>query len=317
MKRIGVLITGLICGAVLCSGSSSAAADATSTKKATAHRGRSWLRYPAVTNAPGQLAHARSLEQARHRWRAGRAYLALVYAWPDSPEAPVAQLAYAQLLETRDKLSDAFTEYQYLIEHYPNQYKHEEVLDRQFNIATNLNKKDMFETIVGNARHGAHAAESEFRVAQRDEKDGDYALAITGYQIVQSQYPASPRAYDAAFREAYCTYLICMQETPRDETGYLNARNTLSRFIQTFPDDPDNARARDYLRQVQKGLANLIFKQAYFYDKRVHPRKTQAALVAYRDFVRRFPTSELADEALSRISELEKEIHDHTSRSSR
>jgi outer membrane protein assembly factor BamD (BamD/ComL family) len=295
--------------AVLCGAPLSSMASSTSTNEPTAaRRGASWLHRAHATNAAEQLAIGRKKESEGRLWRAGRYYLDLVYVWPDSAEAPVAQLAYAQVLEQRGKQADAFEEYQYLIDHYPNQYNHAEVLGRQYAIATNRNEQALYEQVVDNARHGVHAPECQFRLAKLYEDDEDYAMASTEYQLLQTQYPTSPFAAEAAFRDAYCLYQTFIEETPRDESSGLEARNALARFLVQYPDDRNREKAREYLRKVLNKMAAMTYEQARFYDYRIHPRRARAALIVYRDYVRRFPGADQVEAAKIRISELEQEL---------
>ena len=56
---------------------------------------------------------------------------------------------------------------------------------------------------------------------------------------------------------------------------------------------------------METRLAQLAFQQAHFYDRQMHPPRPDAAQVAYRDFVRRYPDAERVADARARMAELE------------
>jgi tetratricopeptide (TPR) repeat protein len=110
----------------------------TEEDKGRAKRGVHWYRSPQCETSEKQMALAEKYAKAKRLHKAANAYQALVYAWPDSPEAPKAQLALAEVQEQRELYAKAFNEYQYMFDYYPGQFDYRDLLDRQFKIANYL-----------------------------------------------------------------------------------------------------------------------------------------------------------------------------------
>jgi TolA-binding protein len=274
-------------------------------EKPKARRGITLFHRPARKTPAAQIEWARTLAAGNHTIRASRAFLALVYAWPDSPEAPEAQLALARLMEKRNKPSTAFAEYQYLIDRYVGQYPHLEVLERQFQIGLKRRDREMLESVVKNGPSAAIAPEALFQAGLIAEKDKDYDLAILNYQSLQNRYPHSPRLEESAYREAFNLYTLCADLSPQDEIRFQSARTAIARFLRTYPNAVQAPEARKLQKIVEKRLADFIFQEGFFYDRQSHPPRPASALIAYRNYVRRFPDGDRVSVARSRIAELE------------
>lgn len=281
-------------------------------EKPKARRGITLFHRPARKTPVEQMAWARTLEAGNHKIRASRAFLALVYAWPDSPEAPQAQLALARLMEKRNKPATAFAEYQYLIDRYVGQYPHLEVLERQFQIGLKRKDRDMLETVVKNGPAAPLAPEALFQAGRIAEKAKDYDLAILDFQSLQNRYPTSNRAEESAYREAHNLYALWLDLSPQDEIRLQSARTAVARFLRGYPHSAQAPEARQLLKTIEQRLADFAFQKAYFYDRRTHPPRPAAALVAYREFVRRFPDADRVSVARDRIAELEQSTGTNT-----
>jgi TolA-binding protein len=274
-------------------------------EKPKARRGITLFHRPARKTPVAQIEWARTLEAGNHTIRASRAFLALVYAWPDSPEAPEAQLALARLMEKRNKLSTAFAEYQYLIDRYVGQYPHLEVLERQYQIGLKRKDREMLETVVKNGPAAPIAPEALYQSGLIAEKARDYDLAILDFQSLQNRYPGSVRVEESAYREARNLYTLCMDLSPQDEIRFLSARTAVARFLRLYPNSLQAPEARQLQKTIESRLAAFAFQKAFFYDRQLRPPRPASALVAYRDFVRRFPDAERVPVARNRIAELE------------
>jgi len=273
--------------------------------KPKARRGITLFHRPSKKTPAAQFEWARALETKNHKIRASRAFLALVYAWPDSPEAPVAQLELARLMEKRNKLPTAFAEYQYLIDRYVGQYPHLEVLEHQFQIGMKRKDREMLETVVKNGPAAPIAPEALFQAGLIAEKARDYDLAILNFQSLQNRYPGSEHMEESAYREAFNLYSLCVDLSPQDEIRFQSARTAIARFLRTYPNAVQAPEARKLQKAVETRLADFVYQEAFFYDRKLHPPRPSSALLAYRDYVRRFPDAERVPVARSRIAELE------------
>lgn len=295
-------------------------------KTATIKRGTTWLVKPQKKTAPEQLAYAEELRQDGRLRAAYRAYNSLVYAWPDTSQAVTAQVACAEVMEERDAYADAFEEYQYLIDRYAGQFDYNAILDRQFGIANHLmttprlhflffpgfeapeRALPLFTQIVENAPSWDKAPQAQFNIGMIHEKNHDWTEANTAYEILENRYETSPWAEPAGFHSALCLYKESL-DRPNDLNACNAARSSLVRFIRTYPNGSEIPEARDDLNALNTRYASLVYERARYYDQIAH--RPASALVAYRNFVKQFPTSELAATANARIQALQKETKTH------
>lgn len=284
-------------------------------------RGTTWLIRPEKSSAAAQIAYAYQLYKSGRIRASASAYQALVYAWPDSPEAPAAQLAYAQIMEHRRKYFEAFDEYQYLIDNYPGKFNYAEALDRQFQIANYLITAEkrflyvfkfksperalpLLEQLLKNAPSGERAAEIQFKIGLIHEQNEEFDEAIAAYELLQDRHPTGDWAALASFHEGQCLFRL-FEDRPNDENACNAARAALTQFKTTYPGNPNIPLARTYLDTLNTRLATLAFERARFYDKVA--RRPQAAIIAYQDFLATHPESALASTASARLEQLKKE----------
>lgn len=277
---------------------------------------RSFFIRPACDSAADQLAHATRLLADGKLRAAAKQYRALVHAWHDSPEAPIAQMAYADLLEKRQRYVKAFDEFQYLIVHYAGRFSYEETLKRQFGIAHHLMNArhgkflffpgfraadravPLFEQIVGNAPDWERAAESQFYVGVIQEEAGNHEEAVSAYEAVQYRYSGSRHAEEASFRQARGLCVIS-NTRPRNETACWDAISALDAFLKKYPHSDKAATAEEDRDKLHERLATMYYERALFYDKAA---QRKAALIAYDDFLKNFPDSERAEEVGRRMA---------------
>jgi outer membrane protein assembly factor BamD len=274
---------------------------------------------PAESNPASQLKLAEQIEKAGNKSKAGRAYNALVHKWHDSPEAVTAQLALARILAERGKYSDAFDEYQYLTEYFQGRFKYSEVMDAQFKIANQMMTmkhwdflilpgfKDpvraipLFEKIIGNAPGWNKTPEALFNIGLINEDEESYDEAIDAYERLVNRYPNCSYAAEAAYRSSKC---LCLQvkRAKYDEGSYRTAMASLAAFRRDYPEHPGNEEAGREINRLYNELGKIYYEKAYFYDYKA--KKPDAAVIAYSDFLKQFPNSELADQAEKRLEEL-------------
>ena len=270
-----------------------------------------------------QLACAGRLEQAGRIKKAMKQYRALVILWPDSAEAPIAQLHYARLLDQRKKYLQAFDEYQFLFDRYTGKFPYNEVLNRQFEIAhmvMNLKKgkflflpgfsaperaTPLFEKIITNGPAGPHAAEAQYLIGAAHEANYEYEEAVVAYMATQYRYPDSSSAEKAAFGQVRCYYLLA-QEGSHNEEALENAWAAVTLFLNTYPASEDKATAASYRNVLYGQRAKAAYEKAVFYDR--FAKKPKAALIAYESMVGLFPNSDWTALAQARIDELKQTV---------
>ena len=294
-------------------------------EKGHVKRGIHWYRKPDFQTAAKQMDYAYSLYEKGLYRKAANAYQALVYAWPDSPEAPKAQLALAQVQEHRQLYAKAFDEYQYLFDYYPSQFDYQQILDRQFKIANYLmttpkgaflffhgfqspeRALPLFEKIIRNAPAWERAPLAQLNIGIIHELNDENDEAVAAYEILQNRYSDENLLGQASFREAHCLYNI-YKDRPNNEDACNAARAGLVQFIHTYPRHERVEEARTYLLTLNNQQAVRSFEQARYYDRIAH--RPKSALIGYEEFLRRYASlnPDLTSQARSRVESLKKEI---------
>ena len=275
--------------------------------------------HPAEKKPDAQLLFADQLLQAGRTKKAMKQYVALTIYWPESKEAAAAQYHYAKLWDMKGKESKAFDEYQRLFNRYPGQFPYDEVLNRQFEIATNLmyRKKGkflffsgftaperaipMFQAIMTNAPQWEKSAETEYLMGRANELSLEYEAAIGSYMTVQNRYPDSAFAEQASFQTAYCYYLLS-QESPNNEQILDAAWAAMTLFLNYYPSSEKMSVANEYRSTLYRQRAKIAYEKANYYDKIV--KRPDSALIAYESMVRQFPHSDWTGLAQIRIDAL-------------
>ena len=274
---------------------------------------------PKKQTSSEQFAYANSLKDAGRIREAARQYSALTHKWADAAEAPAAQMEYARLLEKLRDYSAAFEEYEYLVQNYSSGFPFSEVLESEFRIANVImttrhrflgilpgspgfeTALPLFEKIVLNGPRWSGTSQAQFNIGWIHEQLGAYDLAVAAYELVQQNYSKSASATNAAFQQGHCLYLIA-KDRPHEERSSQMARTHLQKILRMYPDHESAGVAATYLAEVSHRLANIAYDRAVFYDKTgLHPK---AALLAYTDFVNKFPDSAQAEAARKRIDQL-------------
>ena len=275
----------------------------------------SFFHRPSKDSSAAQLGFANKLLSDGKQKAAMKQFSALVHKWHTSPEAPAAQLAYARILYDRKDYTRAFDEFQYLVDNFAGQFPYEEALDKQFRVANYLmtarrmkflfipgfriqeQALPLFEKIVKNGPNWKSSVEAQFNIGVINEELGNHDEAIKAYDLLRYHYPDSERSVDASFRKAYCLYLAA-NANMRDETQCRLALSALAGFAGDYPKHGSYELAVKYRDELDARLANMNYERAVFYDK---SGKIKAAIIAYEDYIRKFPLSKLAGNASARI----------------
>lgn len=280
---------------------------------------RFWRR-PAQQTPAEQFAYAQAQEETGHLKRAERHYNVLVHRWHQSEEAPRAQFAYARLLYGRGRYERAFREFQYMVQFFSGHFDYNQVLDYQLRIANQILGKrwatfgvfrgfesperalPMLETIVRNAPNWESAPAIRLTIAMVYENAGEREAAIKAYEAVIQAHPGRPEAQTAAYRQA--TSLADLSDkSPRDERRCLDALSSLASYLAAYPQSENRPDAQERLERLKARLEDMYYQRARYYDK--IEKRTGAALVSYREFLKRFPASDRAPAILQRIEALE------------
>ena len=278
---------------------------------------------PAKDSPSEQYAYANSLEQ-KGRWKKARkAYNSLVHKWHDSPEAPQAQLGVARLFEKAGKRLKAFAEYQYAIENFSGTLVYSDIIERQFLIANELRGEvdrgfmgfgreagrsrvvKLYENIAESAPNWTRADECYYLAGLTLEEDRGYVKAIVKYETLVSKYPESKFAGEAMLQSGLCRARLA-DRNPNDERTLRNAISALSTAVHGYPQIADNAVAAKKLAELSARLSSMNYQRAVFYD-RIRGNEA-AAVVAYEEFLRMFPSAPESGIASERLTDLKKTV---------
>ena len=270
-----------------------------------------------------QFAYAEALRLKGEDKKARKAYRNLVHSFHDSQEAPEAQRLYAESLVKKGDLEDAFLEYQYIVKYYPGKMSYKDVVAEQFKVANLIRAENenglammgassaktlpLYEKIVENAPNWERAPEAQFFIGAIYEDRKEYADAIDAYERVMLRYPKSAFVSNAAFHRANSLTAIA-NKNPRDEARAQAALSSLVSVLRDYPSMPDADEARTARDALKLRLSNMIFERAVYYDSIA--KRPEAAVVAYNDFLGRFPTSEQFDRVQKRVAVLQQQIEE-------
>ncbi len=273
-------------------------------------RTRARDQFEIAQSAFDQGDYSTAIKAARH----------LVRSWPLSDYAPTAQYLLGRCYEARRNDERAFREYQKVLEKYPRSDKVNEVLQRQYAIATRYLKGQwfklwgyiplfpsmertaaMFESIVKNGAFSDVAPHAQLRVGAARERQKHYTEAVKAYETAADRYYDRPEiAADAIYRAGMAWYKQA-RTAEYDQSAAGHAISQLTDFVTLFPGDSRVPQAQKIIADLKSEQARGYFATARFYEKR---KKWNGALVYYNEVVLADPTSPLAEQARKRIEEL-------------
>jgi len=274
---------------------------------------------PAKSSPAEQLSYADSLKAKGKNAKAGRLYQSLVHTWHDSEEAPIAQMKFAALMEEKKDYEQAFKEYEYCVRYYSGSISYRDILAAEFRVANAvLGSKPrfllvfsddsgpdkalaMFRKIVENGPNWEQAPEAQLIIGRIYEQQEEFADAVREYETLMQNYPNSDEAAEAYYRIGNCLFAI-FRKRPRDERSAHRVRAHLQGYLRKYPSGVHGGEVSRRLEVLTGQLAQQAYDRAVFYDKKA--RKTEAALLAYRDFLNKFPDSAMAESARQRVADL-------------
>jgi outer membrane protein assembly factor BamD (BamD/ComL family) len=287
-------------------------------------KSRGWLfNHPDKESVEEQFTLAREQERGGKLRSAKNSYNALIHEWHDTEEAVKAQSRLAHILFEQGKYKKSFKEFQYLIDHYVGQFGYKEVIDYQIKIANYVmgdrwgdvlfmpgfkapeRALPLFEQIIVNAPNLKVTPAVRLKIAGLYEEMNNYENAIVVYDAVQQYHGLSVEAETALFRKSYCLYVLA-EKAPRDEKRCRLALSAYASFLSRYKMSPHKMDAEGYMEDLNVQLSDMYYSRALFYDG-ANPRP-KSALIAYRDFLKKFPGAANSQAVYARIVELEKQV---------
>ena len=249
--------------------------------------------------AAEHLAAGDTLVSSGDTEKAIATYRFIAKTYPKSKEAPEAQFKLAKQLNKKGNFESAFKEYETLLKKYPQTPNFEESVADQINIANAFLKgmkvkflgipmtpslekaEEMYTAILKVSPYSKHAAITQFNLGLALQKQGKAQEAIAAYQRVLDKYPNSAACDSAAYQVGYVYQLLGMTGKSQDLSALKQAGQNMKKMF--------SKESADTLRVAR------------FYDLN---KEFKASSIYYNDVIRRFPQSEEATAAKSRLDEL-------------
>lgn len=280
-----------------------------------------WWSGPKMETPADQLVWAKACEDDGSIRAARNAYEALVAQWPSSPEAPQAQKALADL--EYGKAFDyiqAFAEYKYLLDFYSARCDYDAVAARLYETAKRMreagkrivffrfaNTTDVrraFEAVVRRAPGAPYVAEAMLTVGELREEEGYFERAIEVYENLRNRYAGTPEAKVALKREAAARMKV-LSDHPYNRARCQDTIAFLKMAQLSGPDSEFRTALTAWLDQANALIEDEAYAAAKFYDSRTRTRRS--AINAYERFLNEYPAGVHADEARTRLRELQQE----------
>lgn len=276
-----------------------------------------------ATTPEEQLARARRREARGRLRRADREYRRVVSRWPAAQEAAEAQLRRAELLQLRGRRERAFEAYKTLLTRYPHDIRYDEVVERMYGIAVEVEQQrrmrilgggyanpeaalPLFTWLVEHAPRSSHARDAQMRVARIQEAARDFDEAVEAYTRVSQLFPGTEDAIEAMVRRAICLYEIAgrrRQDVRSADEASFGLRRALRLPLDAEMQEDLSAR----LTRMDERRARHRFERGRFYE--TTERRPDAAIRAYRSFLREFPdTPPWSEKGRQRLAKLEREV---------
>lgn len=288
--------------------------------------GEGWTYEVAGDETSGKWRKTRAkdqLEATRAAFEAGEYRIAiksgnrLVKTWPLSDYAPEGQYFLGRAYEARKMDERAFKEYQVALTKYPKIKNHDEILQRQFDIANrylggqwfklwgyipffpNMEKtSEMYNRVVANGPYSTIAPQAQMNLGAAREKQKEFPLAVRAYERAADRYADQPAVAADALYKAGMAYYRQAKTADYDQSISQQAMATFSDFMTLFPRDARVPETQKLVVEMKAEQARGAYNVAKFYEK---DRHWDGALVYYNEVLIKDPESKLAAAARERI----------------
>ncbi|HXC01318.1 MAG TPA: tetratricopeptide repeat protein [Opitutaceae bacterium] len=273
-------------------------------------------------NAIDLMNKGRAAEEKGHYSTAISYYTKAVKKYPNSIWAPEALYRTAHLRFLRKQYYKAFDDYQRIIGTYPNTKRFDEIIGRQYHIATillNGGRNHFFfalipgftnrekgvedcEQVVLNAPYNTYSPLALLESASGQRRAGNIEEAIDALDRFINSYPQNIMAPDAYLKLAQMNAAL-VDGPDYDQASTKEAITYYQDFMILFPGDHNIGVAEQGLSDMKQTLAESKIKMAdfYFYKR----SNFVAARVFYNEAITSYPDSNVATLAKKRLAAVE------------
>lgn len=283
-----------------------------------------------VRSDKNQSLALKRLERAQEKYAAGKSRSAkrllkkVIRRVPDSTLAAEALALRAQIHLKNEQWIKAFDDLQRIIDDHPQYENFDRIIAGQFECATALMEGatgrlfwifpgfkqyrtavEQFEQILSNAPYGSYAPITLMNIALISEKKKNSEEAIDALDRLINFYPQSILAPDAYYNLAK-TYSDLVRGYQYDQGSTRRAISYYEDFLILFPNSEYIGEVEAKLRKMEDLLARsrLDLGDFYYYYR----NNNTAALVFYNEAITIEPDSDAAEEARTRISDIERGV---------
>ncbi|PIU41808.1 MAG: hypothetical protein COS99_03280 [Candidatus Omnitrophica bacterium CG07_land_8_20_14_0_80_42_15] len=250
----------------------------------------------------------------------------LLRFYPKSELAPTAQYYVGRSHEDMEDYYKAYLTYQKTIDTYPFTDKIDEIVEREYRIGnlflTGHKTKilgmallpatdkavEIFRRVADNAPYGKYAPLAQFKIGETYKKEKNYGEAIVEFQKLVDSYPESELVDDAKYEIAFCTYKASL-DPAYDQTPTDTAMQQFEEYAKQPGNTELSKEGAATLRKLKERKAENIYQAAYFYDRQKH---YESAIIYYNEILSKFPDTDCAVKALSRLKIIERKVGPNT-----
>lgn len=268
-----------------------------------------------------QLEYALTFFHVREYKEAIQELRKLITHYPRAREAAEAQYYIGYSWEQMGNPSEAFKNYQEVIDKYPFSERSAEIVQKQYDIAlellegrlqgkqgvlaktfsgTDSSAVDMFKAVIKNAPYGKLAAPSRYKIGLYFLENAMYQEARDEFEKAMNDYPESEWAKAAKYQIAVCDSKRST-DAPYDQKITQAAVKEFKDFVENYPDAELSPQAKEQIQGLRDKEAESNLHIAQFYEKN---EKYESAKIYYQMIVDEFPNSRWTAKALNKIREL-------------
>lgn len=266
------------------------------------------------------MIKARAAQDKNRNRSAKRLYKKIWKKYPESAQAPIALLESGNILADRGSWKKSYPIYQKIIDKYPDYPKFNEVIQKQYNIATVLKDGSGprflhifkiknypgaiggFELVVRNAPYHELAPQALMNVALMHQEKKHKFQATYALDRLIDNYPNDKLAPDSYLKLAEI-FSSDVKGPAYDQGPTREAINYYKDFLILFPDSPDVGIGEKGLDKMNEVYAKSKLQRGYFYYK--YRKNYRAANVFLNEAITVSPGSSSAKKAREYLDKIE------------
>ena len=265
-------------------------------------------RHSSFANAQEQMDWAMGFYDRKAYKRAQNEFRKIIKKYPDDPVAADAQFYIARCLQERGKYFYAQKAYQEVLDSYPANTKHKEIVEQQFLLGDiYMSRKEygrakaVFEKALQNGPYVQNADVAQFKVGVCLFRLNKFIEAKEEFAKIGENYSFSPYLDDAMFYTGLATFKMSSRVKDYDQGLVLKAKDDLNYFLRSFPTSEYVPEAESLLNKLDHVQAQRMFEIARFYEKR---RKLYAAQKYYEELIFKYEQTSWATLARPLLAKL-------------